>query len=384
MLLLYEISEISCVFRPLLSRNKANRVAATMPGRLNSLTKPIAARFSSPMFRKRSKHLFELEDQKRLGNFVENLTRELQNLKPVDGEAILRLEWLHRVVSLALKEHKDAVDLIPKVDCPLSKPGEAWMSEYFDATTTILEVCNSLRASISNVEHGHLLAKYAICVLEKHDTFVEETNLICARRSLQDWTEVVQHAEVSTPFSSAEPEDRHVRLQRMLNGLKTSGERAPAHQKGFLEALYGAKTTAILACTALTIGLSGKSDFSIARFTPNSFEWASSVTYLLQRCSSEARENMARGLSGRVEEMEDVNCAVQKLVGTLEERRFPISKEERDEISGKVEELKSSWEILALELEKVRETVDEFVHSIISSRSSLLAHVRLSVPSAYL
>ncbi|MCO5557071.1 hypothetical protein L7F22_010627 [Adiantum nelumboides] len=315
-------------------------------------------------------------------NFDADLALQLENLKPKEdeGSKILRLSWLSGVLALALDKHIEAVSLIPPLDFPLLVCDEKWMNEYMDQTARMLDVCNALSGSLSNIEQGHLLIRHACHVLlEAEDSSLKQETpssdaqllkdqLVRARKSLHEWVNL----QVLSGLSSSKYSPI---LQDMIKDLRPPCERDLCKGKCFLFALYGANAVAVFAFFVLALAILQESElFSFTISIAPEILWSASISRLVQLAKDEARQQT--GFIVCFEELIALESSVKGLLGlieqALESNESPLSEGVTINLGGAASDLSSQMEDIAKGLELLGTKLNEMFKAVVTSRSALL------------
>lgn len=310
----------------------------------------------------------------------EDLALQLENLKPKEGEKVLQMSWLTRLLVFALDKHIEAVSLIPPLDFPLLVSDEKWMNEYMDLTARMLDVCNSLTGALSNIEQGHLLIRHACHILvyaenaplkketqSSTDASMVEDHLARAHKSLCEWVNLQALSESTSPRYSPI-------LQDMIKDLMPPRQRDLGKGKGFLYALHGANTTAVLALYVLALAVLQESELlSLSLSIPPAAAWSGSVSHIVEVAKDEVK---ARSSNACFEDLGALDSSVTRLLGLIESalelKEMPLAEGVAKELAEVVNDLCAQMDEVAKGLERLGTTLNEMFKVIVSSRSALL------------
>lgn len=322
---------------------------------------------------------------KKIRDFEEALSRDLEALKPKEEDKVLCFSWLASGVSLALEKHKEAVRLIPALEFPLLVCDEQWMNDYMDQTTRMLDVCNAVTAMIFNIEQGHLLIRHAChtllhvqkvsshqeaCPRAVNKISLYEEQLSRAQKSLRQWLDL--HVSESLRANKCSS-----KLQDMIKGLKPPKEKAIAKGKGFLYALYGANAAAVFIFYVLILAFSLEDELlSFSVWIPGSIGWSASISHLVQMAKEEARQHLSVGSNLWLADLCALESRVKDLSSmlgfSLDTKTWPLPEEEAKNMAGAVTVLSWLLDDLEKRLELLGMKLNEMFKAIVASRSALL------------
>lgn len=303
------------------------------------------------------------------------LSQQLELLMPKPQESILSLEWISRGLDFALIKHKEAMQLISSGQFPLPPSDDKWMNHYFDQTIRILDVCNALSASISDMEQGHLLLRYAALTLGDRDTGFHENKLLGAVKTLREWVDTIQspqHAKVCTQKLSS-------LLQAVCESLPAQPEMDAEKGEYFWVVLYGANATVVVMLCVLSFALSRTVEtLSISMPLPNEGLWSASILHLLQLAREEAWQCISTGSVCCLGDLNILNNYVTGFLKTLDalvlEKEFPLTGERADNLNAGIQVLNQLMDVLAGGFELVGRKVNEIFQAVVASRSVLIKH----------
>lgn len=316
------------------------------------------------------------------------LNSELLRLQE-SGAAYLSAEWLGQALELCLAVHTRAEELFPHIQQAILRENRNWVDEQLDVTVKLLDVCNALRRTISDVKEYQALLQMIVRGLEGFsDNPMCGRQLCRARTGLGNCKEFMVTKEAQSLQASS---TKHSRLDKCSSMLRQIGEKllaTPAsgnsNKAQFLEILYGTTATTVCVCGVLVAALSFKSKRSLP--APPHMGHSSSAS-ALQSLHHKVKEDIDRkrskGARAPLQELDSVDAAVRHLYVVL--NRWITSKSSGSDLANEALELKQSVESLKKCLTDMEagiapfeKQLDKLFRVLISNRMALLDTITYS------
>ncbi|EFJ08999.1 hypothetical protein SELMODRAFT_447861 [Selaginella moellendorffii] len=285
------------------------------------------------------------------------------------------LAWMDQALALVTTTISEAQSIIPGLECPLPEGDEQWVSEYLEDTCRLLDVLNTLRKVVGDLEHRLLLLHLAVSTLESgHGT--RQERYAKARKAL---------AEFTSPGGSS---TTWIAVKSCCGVLREMLKQRPGFEKdlphkarrSFLSALYAAKVVAVCVLGAVVALFSGSNaTLGIAEWEiPDSFAWSPTLRALLELVRSSLQHKITR-FSPLVVEFAALEVVVEELQAKL--GGVTDFGEESESCSGIADGARKLAAVLKSAeegLDRGRRDMDKLFHVIVCNRNSLLSYLRRS------
>lgn len=257
-------------------------------------------------------------------------------LNPNPGSEILSLFWFQRFFELFPAINKAFAKLVVRIDYPMSKWEVDFMEEYLNYSLSLLELLNSINASISHLGHARFSLSHALSLVEHSSS------------------SAMEHLKAIQPLGEGKACKEE--NKRSVRERPFSGKEEVSHQ-----ALMEMKSIGFWVCGIVLSGLSGNAQ-----------------PYLEMRKLADSSANSSlKGLDAGVhevimerssipKEVKEVNDAVPCLLNAM--------------VIGKgnnaAEELKRRLEVLEKTLDSVQKEVEDLFSEVLAGRNELLDILR--------
>lgn len=322
--------------------------------------------------------------------FQSRLNSELRGLQE-SGASYLSAEWLGQALEVCLGVHSRAEELFPHIQQAVLHENRKWVDEQLDATVKLLDICNALRETISDIK------KYeaSLQIIVRGLGGVSENNPICARQLLRARTalgnckEFMVKKEAQSLQASGE---KRSRLDKCSSMLRQIGEKllvTPASRNSskaeFLEILYGSTATTVFVCGVLVAALSFKSKRSLAAGLHTGHSLSASALHGLQhKVKEEIDRRRSKGARAPLQELDSVDAAVRQLHDVVN-RSIICKSSSPDLLANEALELKQSVQSLKKRIADMEagiapfeKQVDKLFRVLIGSRMALLDSISYS------
>lgn len=259
--------------------------------------------------------------------FLSDVSNGLSKLSTSGSETIMSFSWIQQCFELISMTNKAFAKLIVAIDHPLSKWGASSVEEYLSYTFNLLELFNSITASLSHLRQARLLLSYGLRL--------EENSPDLALKYLK----AIQPMSLKKEFRRRERERRE-------KGSCSSKEEVIHKAVMVMESLGFWVCGVVLSCLC---GGDNSKEYGEMRKFGGGF-WEASFGEL----DSSAFE---------LKEVEEVNDSVACLEAAI------IGNGER---SGEAEEFSRRLEVLEKVLEGFENEVDSLFHEVLRGRNLLL------------
>lgn len=316
------------------------------------------------------------------------LNSELRRLQE-SGASYLSAEWLGQALELCLDVHSRAEELFPHIQQAILRENRKWVDEQLDATVKLLDVCNALRQTISDVKEYQALLQMIVRGLEGFSD-----NPICARHlfragtALGNCKEFMVKREAQSLHASSQKRSRLDKCSSMLRQIgekllatPTSGNSSKAQ---FLEILYGSTATTVFVCGVLVAALSFKSKRCLpAAPHMGHYSSASALHGLHHKVKEEIDRRRSKGARAPLHELDSVDTAVRHLhdvVNKWTTRKSPSSDlaNEALELKQSVESLKKCVADMEAGIGPFEKQMDKLFRLLIGNRMALLDSISYS------
>lgn len=320
--------------------------------------------------------------------FESRLNSELRRLQE-SGASYLSAEWLGQALEVCLGVHSRAEELFPHIQQAVLRENRKWVDEQLDATVKLLDVCNSLRETISDIKEYQATLQIIVRGL---GLFTE--NPICAARLLRAQTalgnckDFMVKKEAQSLQASSQKRSRLEKCSSMLRQIgdkllvtPASGNSSKAQ---FLEILYGSTATTVFVCGVLVAALSFKSKrslSSVALHTGHSLS-ASTLHALQHKVKEEIERKRSKGARAPLQELDGVDAAVRQLYDVVNRSitcKCPDLANEKLELKQSVHCLKNCIADMEAGIAPFERQVDKLFRVLIGNRMALLDSLSYSL-----
>lgn len=341
-------------------------------------------------------------------DFDSVLSQRLSMLLPDEGSSFVSLSSLSHSMAALLATQTDLKSLLPP---PLSRAPLShikMMDEFVDRSVKLLDVCNSIREHISEVEGWRVLLEVVLQSLGSKRGCPNKGKL---RRASKVLAELQQRMEMegegeaelilthnssrfgsrraanvlnepqrwrSCPASSSASQSHLSRqLQAMGASLTPPKLSAADVEENLCAAIYALNVVSIFFLSTILAAFptSGKS-YIVGFSHPRNFLWASPLLQLQDHVSEETRKRGKKSGNGRLWELDQVFSIVRRLSEitgwVLSSEEFPLSNSTQEEIRHLVKQLRQHVEELDRDLKPLHDQIREFHKRLIDSRTVVL------------
>eukprot|EP01018_Ginkgo_biloba_P023955 Gb_18313 [translate_table: standard] len=314
-----------------------------------------------------------------LSAFENRLSSQLQSLQVSDPSSYLTAEWFHQALDVSLSANYHMEKLFPQIQEAVLDENCKWVNEHLDDTVKLLDACNVLRESISDIKQYEASVQLAIHCLEGKGNF-SAGQLVRARNGLGNILEAMK--KESHYISGAQVQQRHKlekcssMLRRMAEKLGTPTVANSSTKGNFLDAIYGSKAATVFVCGALVAALSFKSKRSLPMPHVGQYVWSSSLLNLHHKVKEEVDRRRTKGARALLQELDQVDSEVRSLYDLANRfitcKSIPLNEVQALELKQSVQNLKKCTVHLEEGMGVFEKQVNEMFRVLITSRMALL------------
>ncbi|KAJ7514089.1 hypothetical protein O6H91_23G027200 [Diphasiastrum complanatum] len=306
--------------------------------------------------------------------FENDLAHRLEQLKQSthDG-SYLNLPWLRQALGATLDTNSAVEALFPDFELPYSEREDKWVDDYLDDSAKLLDVCNALKAKISDMKHYQTQLQLALHLVDARDNWgTRDAQCQRARNALRDCLLATKRRDEIQ--GQAKLDSCNSTLRRMADNKLA----APTlKSKLFISAIYGAKVNTIFTCGLLAAALSVKPRRPLSSLHVHShFLWFASLITLQHRVKDEIHTGKASGSTALLGELTCIDAIVRQFHAILDEavlsKMLPLSKEQADKLRQLAENLRRQSEELGKGLGLLEQQVNELFRMLVNNRVALL------------
>eukprot|EP01018_Ginkgo_biloba_P023954 Gb_18312 [translate_table: standard] len=314
-----------------------------------------------------------------LDAFENPVSSQLHKLQVSDQSSYLTAEWFHQALDVSLSTHYHVEKLFPHIREAHLHENCNWVNQHLDDTVKLLDVCNVLRESISDIKQYMTSLQMAIHCLEGKGN-LNAGQLVRARNSLGNCLEAMRKEESHNNAQvrrRSKLEKCSFMLRRMAENLSTHTVADSCTDGQFLDAMNGSKATTVFVCGALVAALSFKSKRSLPVSKVGQSVWSFSLLNLHHKVKEEVKRRRMKAARALLQELDMVDCAARRLHHLLTKysncKEIPLLTDQSvQELNQSVQNMKRWTGELEQGMAPFEKQINELFGALIKSRMALL------------
>ncbi|KAG0499733.1 hypothetical protein HPP92_003986 [Vanilla planifolia] len=344
-------------------------------------------------------------DDTDLDSFQRHVTDLFANLSSADGDELLSLLWVRKLLDAFLLCHEEFRVILFNKRSVLSRPPmDCIISEYHDRSVKALDVCNAIRDGIEQVRQWQKHLEIVLIALNSRWNPVGVGQLRRAKKAVADLAMLMLDekdsasvlAQRNRSFGHSRPSSGkdqrraggHLRslswsisrswsaskqLQSIGNNICAPRGHEVVATGSLSNPVFTMNMVIYFVMWALVAAIPCQDRGLQAHFSiPRSFPWGSSVHSLHERIMEESKKKERKNSVGLLKEIHQIEKCTRKFLELTDSLQYPLPAENMVALGRLMQDFTAVYDSINVELEQLELQVREVFQTIVRSRTESL------------
>lgn len=345
---------------------------------------------------------------------VEDVLADLSAAAAADGDGLLSIAWIRRLLHAFLLCHEEFRALLLDRGADVARPPvDRLVAEYYDRGIKTLDICNAARDGIEQIRRWRAHLEIVVAALRPAGSGggISEGQVRRARKALTDLAVLMLEdrdtgstaisrrnrsfgrstGSGSSYASSPKTTGRQVSSFRSLSWSVSRSWSAARQLQAIGSNLSAPRSHEVVATAGLAVPVYTMN--AVLLFTmwcvvaaipcqdrglqvhfavPRTFPWAAAITSLHERIAEQSKKRERKSSAGLLKEIQQIERCTQQLTELMQAIKFPMAEGQDKELINRADELAQICDALKEGLDPLERQVREIFLRIVRSRTESL------------